>query len=120
EQKGTASTLVPDEDNMQQVQYVGGGIWGELDTAINIPGDSQPRAGAAWFQVQATVAQGLLATAKVKRQGYVAVPGNYVLYPALQIAPSGGGAMVFTLTGASRFPSAAYSSYSSSERSFGP
>jgi hypothetical protein len=120
EQKGGLSTIQPDDDAMQQVQYINGGIWGELDSAVTIPGDATQRAGAAWFQVQATLAQGALATAKVKRQGYVAVPGNYVLYPALQIAPSGAGAMVFTLTGAGRFPSAAYSTYSATEGAFGP
>jgi len=70
--------------------------------------------------VQASLAKGTLAGAKVKRQGYVAVPGNYVLYPALQIGPSGGGAMVMTLTGSSRYPSAAYSTYSTGEGGFGP
>jgi hypothetical protein len=120
EQKGSSSTLDSGDDRMQQVQYTSGAIWGQLDTAVTIAGDSAPRAAAAWFEVHPTVAKGTLAAAKVKRQGYVAVPGNYVLYPALQIAPSGAGAMVMTLTGASRYPSAAYSTFSPTEGSFGP
>jgi hypothetical protein len=120
EQKGGLSTLDSGDDRMQQVQYINGSVWGELDTAITIPGESTQRAAAAWFQVQAPLSKGALAAAKVKHQGYVAVPANYVLYPALQITPSGAGAMMLTLTGPTRFPSAAYATYSAAESGFGP
>ena len=46
------------------------------------------------------------------RQGYVTAPGEDFIYPALQVTPSGNGAMVGTVTGAKRFPSAAYSLFS--------
>jgi hypothetical protein len=45
---------------------------------------------------------------QLAQQGYVAAPGSFFLYPALQLTPSGHGAMVGTLTSAKRFPSAAY------------
>ena len=54
------------------------------------------------------------------RQGYVAVSGNYLLYPALQVAPSGSAAMVMTLTGEKHFPSAAYSLLEGEASAFGP
>ena len=43
------------------------------------------------------------------RQGYVSVAGANVLYPAVQPDAAGDAAMVFTLTGSTRFPSVAFS-----------
>jgi hypothetical protein len=120
EQKGTESLLETGDDRMQQVQYIGGSIWGELTTALTIPGDPVQRAGAAWFQVKATVSGGTLAGAHIQHQGYVAVPGNYVIYPAIQATPSGSAAMVMTLSGRTRHPSAAYSVMAPEAGSFGP
>jgi len=120
EQKGSSSLIEPGDDRMQQVQFIGGGIWGELSTALTIPGDPVRRAGAAWFQVKAHLSQGAIAGAQIQRQGYVAVPGSYVLYPALQVTPAGAAAMVMTLTGKTHFPSAAYSVLAPGASSFGP
>ena len=109
EQKGTTATLEPDDDRMQQTQFTGGKLWGELDTSVQIPGESQARDGAAWFAVEPSLRQGLLGPkTRLVQQGYVASPGSYFLYPALQLTPSGNGAMAGTLTSAKRFPSAAY------------
>ncbi|HEX4672346.1 MAG TPA: hypothetical protein VH279_08750 [Solirubrobacteraceae bacterium] len=47
------------------------------------------------------------------------IAGNYVLYPAIQATPAGDVGMVMTLSGARRFPSAAYSVLSSGGTSFG-
>ena len=47
-------------------------------------------------------------TSKVLQQGYVAVKGRYFYYPAVQVTPGGGAAMVGTLSGNDLFPSAAY------------
>ncbi len=109
EQKGTTTTLEPDDDRMQQTQFTGGRLWGELDTSVQIPGESQARDGAAWFAVEPSLRQGVLGPkTRLVQQGYVASPGSYFLYPALQLTPSGNGAMAGTLTSAKRFPSAAY------------
>jgi hypothetical protein len=108
EQKGSSTPLDSGDDRMQQVQYIGGDVWGALDTSLTIPSDSAARAGAAWFDVRPTVSKGVISTAPMHRQGYVAMSGNYLLYPAVQAAPSGKVAMVLTLTGAQRFASAAY------------
>jgi hypothetical protein len=120
EQKGSSTPLATNDDRMQQVQSINGGIWGELTTALTIPGDPVPRAGGAWFQVKPQLAQGTIAGAKIQRQGYVAVPGNYVLFPALQVTPSGAAAMVMTLTGKTRFPAAAYAVLAPGASAFGP
>ena len=45
-QKGAKSTLDSGDDRMQQTQFIGGTIWGELGTAVHPAGDSTVRAGA--------------------------------------------------------------------------
>lgn len=120
EQKGSSSLIDAGDDRMQQAQSIGGSVWGELGTALTVSGDTAERAGAAWFQVAPVLAKGLLAGAKIQRQGYVAAPGGYVLYPALAVTPSGAAAMVMTLAGRKRFPSAAYAVLAPGAASFGP
>ncbi|MDQ6810287.1 MAG: hypothetical protein M3Z95_00115 [Actinomycetota bacterium] len=120
EQKGTSSLLNPGDDRMQQVQFIGGSVWGALDTALTIPGDPVKRAGAAWFQVQPALGAGAITSAHIRRQGYVALTGSYLLYPALQASAKGGAAMVMTLSSSKRFPSAAFSTLEPGASSFGP
>jgi hypothetical protein len=119
EQKASTSLIDSGDDRMQQTQFINGSIWGELDTGVTIPNDPAQRAGAAWFDVRPVVAGGVITTAHMQRQGYVVMPGNYVLYPALQVTPSGSAAMVVSLTGPTRFPSAAYSVLAPGAASFG-
>ena len=86
EQKGSPSLIDAGDDRMQQAQFAGGTVWGQLDTAVTIAGDPTPRAGAAWFQLKPTLSAGVLVGAQIRRQGYVGVRGNYLLYPALQVS----------------------------------
>jgi hypothetical protein len=121
QQKGATSLLDSGDDRMQQTQFINGSLWGELTTALTIPGDSAERAGAAWFNVRPHLAGGKLDSAsKVLQQGYVAVKGRYFIYPALQVAPDGGTVMVGTLSGDDLFPSAAYTTLTSGASAFGP
>jgi hypothetical protein len=121
QQKGTTSLLTADDDRMQQTQFINGSVWGELDTGLTIPGDPAERAGAAWFRVQPHLTAGRLNSAtKVLQQGYVAVKGDYFLYPALEVAPDGGAAMVGTLSGSGLFPSAAFTTLTPGSTTFGP
>ncbi|HEY0516184.1 MAG TPA: hypothetical protein VGD00_03605 [Solirubrobacteraceae bacterium] len=120
EQKGANSLIETGDDRMQQAQSIGGSVWGELTTALNLPGDPQQRSGAAWFRVKPSLSQGLISDAKLQQQGYVAVAGNYLTYPALQLTRAGRGAMVFTITGAKLFPSAAYATLAPEASEFGP
>jgi hypothetical protein len=119
-QKGSSNRLDSGDDRMQQVQFINGTIWGELDTALTLPRDSTARAAAAWFNVKPSLAREKLASAAVTRQGYVASRGSYVLYPALQADQSGNAAMVVTISGKDRFPSAAYAVMRSGQSAFGP
>jgi hypothetical protein len=119
-QKGSSHPLDSGDDRMQQTQFINGAIWGELTTALTVPRDSTVRAAAAWFNVKPALAEEELASAAMTRQGYVAVRGNDVIYPALQADQSGNAAMVVTISGAQRFPSAAYALMGSGRSAFGP
>jgi hypothetical protein len=118
-QKGSASQLNTGDDRMQQTQFIDGTIWGELDTALNISGDTTTRSAGAWMAVQPTLSSGRISGATVSKQGYVAKAGNYVLYPALQVDSKGSAAMVFTLSGASAYASAATASLAAGSGNFG-
>jgi hypothetical protein len=113
-QKGTHSKIEAGDDRMQQTQFIGGQLWGELTTSVVPPGEKKLHDGAAFFQVEPSLRKGVIGPAtKIVDQGYVTAPGEDFLYPALQVTPSGNGAVVGTLTGAKRFPSAAFSQLTS-------
>jgi hypothetical protein len=120
DQKGSSSQIDSGDDRMQQTQSIGGEVYGELTTSVTIPSDPSARAGAAWFDVHPSLSGGVLSAAKMRRQGYVTLSGNDVIYPALQVTPSGHAAMVMTLTGTAHFPSAAYSLLEPGATAFGP
>ena len=121
DQKGTTTLLDSGDDRMQQTQFIKGSIWGELTTALTIPGDTTERAGAAWFDVQPHLTGGKLdSKTKVQQQGYVAVKGRYFIYPALQVTPGGGAAMVGAVSGTDLFPSAAFTTLTPGSDAFGP
>jgi hypothetical protein len=119
-QKGSTSLLNSGDDRMQQAEFAGGAIWGELTTAVRPAGDRAFRAGAAWFQIKPTLAATGISGASIVRQGYIASAGEYTLYPALQPSAAGSAAAVFTLTGSNRFPSAAFSILKAGSSDFGP
>ena len=120
QQKGATSTLDAGDDRMQQVQYINGHLWGALDTALTIPNDTAPRAGAAWFEVQPRLNGNKIGGASVSKQGYVASRGNYLLYPAIQVSYAGTAAIVMTLSGPTFFPSAVYTVLQEGQTAFGP
>ncbi|MFL6239473.1 MAG: hypothetical protein ACJ735_08315 [Actinomycetes bacterium] len=119
-QKGSQSRIEPNDDRMQQVQFIGGTLWGELGTGLTPPGDPTRRAGAAWFAVKPVLSGDTIGSASIKKQGYVADPGDYLLMPAMQADAAGNAAMVFTLTGATHYPSAAYAVLQAGASEFGP
>ena len=98
---------------------INGSIWGELTTAVTLVGDSTPRAGAAWFRVQPYLSGNKLKGGAILQQGYVADTGRYFIYPALQVAPNGTAAMVGTLSGPDRYPSAAFTTLAPGASAFG-
>ncbi len=121
QQKGATSLLDAGDDRMQQTQYIGGSLWGALDTSVSITGDTAVRAGAAWFKVSPNLdnAGMLTGSASIVKQGYVASRGNYLLYPAIQASSTGSAGMVLTLSGANHFPSAVYTVMRANQNAFG-
>ena len=86
----------------------------------SVRGDPSLRSAAAWFKVKPTLGDNdALASATMTRQGYVASQGNDVFFPALQADAAGNAAMVFTISGANRYASAAYSVLKAGQRNFG-
>ena len=83
-QKGSTSLLDSGDDRMQQTQFLGGDVWGALDSAVTIPGNSAERAGAAWFDVRPSLSGGVIGSARIRQQGYVSLASNYLLYPAIR------------------------------------
>jgi hypothetical protein len=118
-QKGATSLLNTGDDRMQQTQFVGGTVWGELTTAVQPAGDSTVRAGGAWFQVKPALGAAGIAGASIVRQGYIASKGQYEIYPAVQPDAAGNAAVVFTLSSKNRFPSAAYALLKAGRSNFG-
>lgn len=118
-QKGSASLLNTGDDRMQQVQFIGGVLWGELNTALTLPGDPTQLSANAWFKIHPRLKGHQFSGADIAGQGYVASPGNFLLYPAIQASPNGTVAMVFTLSGPSFFGSAAYARMDQNGKSFG-
>jgi hypothetical protein len=118
-QKGAASLIDAGDDRMQQVQTIGGGVWGQLDSVLTTPGDRQPRAGAAWFHVAPQLHAGVLSGASLLAQGYVGVHGASVLYPAIQADSHGDAVMAISISGPTRYPSAGYSLLRAGDHAFG-
>ena len=118
-QEGSTSLLDTGDDRMQQVQFIGGELWGELTTALTLPGDPTQLSANAWFEIHPQVHNGQITKADITRQGYVASAGNFLSYPAIQASPNGSVAMVFTVSGPTFFPSAAYARMSEDGDSFG-
>ena len=50
---------------MQQTEFIGGRIWGELDTGVAVSGDTAARSGAAFFDVRPTLREGVLSAARI-------------------------------------------------------
>jgi hypothetical protein len=118
-QQGSTSTLDSGDDRMQQVQFINDTLWGALATSVTIPHDTQARAGIAWFSVQPSLNGNTIGSATIQNQGYIAVLGNYVLYPAIQANYNGNVAIVMTFTGKTYYPGAAYAYMKSGSASFG-
>jgi hypothetical protein len=97
--------LNPNDSRMQQVQAVNNNgdvdLYASLPSAVTIQGDPSARDGVAWFKIDAE-------SRSIEAQGYVAVAGSYLLYPAIYHTNNGATALVFTITSPTTNPSSAY------------
>lgn len=104
---------------MQQVQYINGTLYGALDTAFVPTGEFFPLAAAAWFKVRPHLQGQTIGSAMLTAQGYLFSDSNFLLYPAIQADTNGAAAMVFTISGPTLFPSAAYAMLTAGHANFG-
>jgi len=92
------------DSRMQQVWYADGKIWGAQGTIVRVGG--QFLAGIAYFVVDPTaIGSG---GGVMLAQGYLAIPNNNVIMPAIATFPDGRGVIAFTLVGEDFYPSAAF------------
>jgi len=101
------SHIDSNDSRIQQVWYANGRLWTALDTVVTVSG--KQRAGIAYFIVNPRIGEHGSLSGHIVKQGYVAVEGNNVTYPAIAVLPNGEGVMAYTLVGRNNFPSAAYS-----------
>jgi len=106
---GLSLATFSNDSRMQQVQFINGHLLGALDSAVSVDKDPQTRDGAAWFEIEPQVNHhGLISGANFKHQGYVAVKGEYVLYPAITQSYTGTTGIAFSLTSPTLNPSTGY------------
>ena len=96
-----------DFDSEMEPVYVGGQIYGQLDTATTSGSDA-----VDWFIIRPQLSAGTL-SATLVHQGIVAVKDTSLLYPYTAVDASGTGYLLFSLSGPHSYPSPAYISYGS-------
>ena len=117
--------IANNDDRMNEVKTVkppttAAHNWGGLNTDALVPdpiGQLHRRSAIAYFDISANCFAGpFVCGGKVNGQGYVANWNNDVIFPAIGVTPTNGwydsGAMVYTLTGNTNFPSVAVSKVS--------
>jgi hypothetical protein len=114
--------IANNDDRMNEVKSVktashAAHNWAGVNTDALVPdpiGHLRRRSAIAYFDISATAWLGpFVVGAGVNAQGYVANWNNDVIFPAIGVGPDGtSGAMVYTLTGNTNFPSVAVSNVS--------
>ncbi|HET9038230.1 MAG TPA: hypothetical protein VFN45_18595 [Myxococcaceae bacterium] len=111
---GVRESLATNAQNMQQVTFADGRLWGTVSTVLRSREDTVPagafgdpnKAGVAWFSVKVSGSPTL--DARVHRQGYVAIKNANLLFPVLGINRHGNAAIGFSISGPDLFPSTGY------------
>lgn len=101
----TEGPLDSNDTRMQQVTYVGGKLYGALDTAVRVGG--APKAGIAYYVVAPTPT----GPSKLVMEGRLGLSRNNLTYPTIGITSSGRGIMSFTLVGSDFYPTAAFTGF---------
>ncbi|MGH2447611.1 MAG: hypothetical protein ACRDFS_03280, partial [Chloroflexota bacterium] len=116
----TSGLVTADFDAMEQVQNFDNNLYGTLNTAVTIPGDTSERDGVAWFEIHPTLYGGVLSSATMVAQGYLAVAGEYLLYPVIAHNSQGDTALAFSYGGPGTYLSSGYAVMTSAQTTFGP
>jgi hypothetical protein len=104
--------LDSNDTRMMQTTFAQGKLWGSLDTSLSHA--SSKRAGVAWYIVSPSVASDGTVSASATNTGFLGLPDDNVIYPAIGVTAAGNGVMAFTVVGGDRFPSAGYALINSS------
>jgi len=100
------SLIAGNDDRMEDAVWVGGKLWGSLNTIVKTQNGSS-QVGTAYFAFTPSVTGGQV-SATVAKQGYVTVNNASVLFPAIAMNDAGKGVIVFSVSGKDYFPSAGY------------
>jgi hypothetical protein len=95
------------DSRVLDARYANGKLWAVLGTAAEVAGEQ--RAGVAWFVLGANVSSSGV-SAKIRKQGILAVDGESLAYPTVGVTESGRGVIGFTRVGENLFPSVGYAS----------
>jgi hypothetical protein len=101
--------LNTDDDRMQQLVFAHGQLYTALNTLVLVGGAFQ--AGIEYFMVKPsfhTRSGNLIFSVRLARSGYIAHTANDLYYPSIGVTTAGKAVMVFTISGAGMFPSAAW------------
>jgi hypothetical protein len=102
----TVDLLDTDDDRMNQAFFADGFVWAALNTAVQTP--NAVHTGIAWFAVQPKLLSSGRVGARMEREGYVSLADADVMYPSIAVSDDGRGAIAFSLTSSTDFPSAGY------------
>lgn len=100
--------LDTNDDRMQQTYQANGTLYCALTTLLLDPlGASGPRAGAAWFAIDADASFTTL-FAHVEHQGYIGIKDGSVMFPSFAVNGRGDGVIGFSFSGTNYYPSTGY------------
>jgi hypothetical protein len=117
---GLSLATFSNDSRMQQVQFINGHLWGALDSAVAVNHDPVTRDGAAWFEIQPIVdSNGTVTGAQFTDQGYVAVAGKFLAYPAITTTFEGTTGIAFSITSPTLNPSTGYAVRKAGSATFG-
>lgn len=105
-------TIETNDDRMNEVEYnrKSGWIMGALNTGACVTNCAHFRSAILWNAVQWHWT-GPASAVIVPKSGYIANLGNNVMFPASSTVNSGNGLWAYSLSGANRYPSSAYSPF---------
>jgi hypothetical protein len=99
-------TLDAGADTISSAEYVNGHVWGTLSSAMS-DGNGNNIEVVDYFAFTPRIVNGVL-RATLFTQGVVARPGTFLMYPALALNADENGAIVFSLSSPTNYPSAAF------------
>jgi hypothetical protein len=106
-QNVTIGPIDTGDSRILDARYANGKLWAVLGTAAEV--ESQQLSGVGWFILNASVSNAGV-SAKMRKQGILAVAGESLAYPTIGVTQSGRGIIGFTRVGENLFPSYGYAS----------